>query len=317
MARGPLADASSRSCRAGFACSGRRPPSRPRFRWPRAGPAPGTAGSASGSPAGFPAAGWAIGPLGEAGLRQAVDRFEVRLKRHPVPLAARLALPGPVARGTLGLSTAFGGGRRACGLAGTSPYRDNMRLYSCGRTAAHYLFISAELVWNRCRSVGKSPDRHPNRPACSASEDRSVNFGRNLWIWAAVIVLLFVLFEMFQGGANPAGAAEAVKYSEFLNKVEAGEVTNVDDPWPRGQVPDRQRRLHHLCAGRSEADRDADRQGRRHQGRPAGREEPAASSRSCSGRRSSSSSRSGSSCCARCSPAAARPWASASRARGC
>jgi tRNA(Ile)-lysidine synthase len=37
--------------------------------------------------------GWAIGALGEAGLRQAADRFEVRLKRHTVPLAARLALP--------------------------------------------------------------------------------------------------------------------------------------------------------------------------------------------------------------------------------
>lgn len=36
---------------------------------------------------------WFIGPLGEAGLRQAVNRFGVRLKRHPMPLAARLALP--------------------------------------------------------------------------------------------------------------------------------------------------------------------------------------------------------------------------------
>jgi tRNA(Ile)-lysidine synthase len=40
-----------------------------------------------------PAAEWAIGPLGEAGLGQAVDRFEIRLKRHAVPLPARLALP--------------------------------------------------------------------------------------------------------------------------------------------------------------------------------------------------------------------------------
>jgi tRNA(Ile)-lysidine synthase len=40
------------------------------------------------------AAEWAIGPLGEAGLRQAVDRFGIRLKRHAVPLPARLALPG-------------------------------------------------------------------------------------------------------------------------------------------------------------------------------------------------------------------------------
>jgi cell division protease FtsH len=53
-----------------------------------------------------------------------------------------------------------------------------------------------------------------------------VNFGRNLWIWAAVIVLLFVLFEMFQGGANPGNASE-LSYSEFLNKVQAGEVNNV------------------------------------------------------------------------------------------
>jgi cell division protease FtsH len=58
-----------------------------------------------------------------------------------------------------------------------------------------------------------------------------VNFGRNLWIWAAVIVLLFVLFEMFKGSANPAGA-QGVKYSDFLNKVEAGEVTNVRDHGP-------------------------------------------------------------------------------------
>ena len=40
-----------------------------------------------------PTEGWALGPLGEQGLRQAVERFGARLKRHPVPLAARLALP--------------------------------------------------------------------------------------------------------------------------------------------------------------------------------------------------------------------------------
>ena len=41
-----------------------------------------------------PAANWAIAPLGESGLRQVVNRFGIRLKRHVVPLAARLALPG-------------------------------------------------------------------------------------------------------------------------------------------------------------------------------------------------------------------------------
>jgi tRNA(Ile)-lysidine synthase len=40
-----------------------------------------------------PAADWTVGPLGERGLRQAVDAFGVRLKRHPVPLPGRLALP--------------------------------------------------------------------------------------------------------------------------------------------------------------------------------------------------------------------------------
>lgn len=40
-----------------------------------------------------PAADWAIGALGEAGLRQVVDRFGIRLKRHAVPRPARLALP--------------------------------------------------------------------------------------------------------------------------------------------------------------------------------------------------------------------------------
>jgi tRNA(Ile)-lysidine synthase len=39
------------------------------------------------------AADWAIGPLGEAGLRQAVERFSVRFRRHAVPLPARLAMP--------------------------------------------------------------------------------------------------------------------------------------------------------------------------------------------------------------------------------
>jgi tRNA(Ile)-lysidine synthase len=40
-----------------------------------------------------PGQGWALGALGERGLRQAVDRFGIRLKGHPIPLPARLALP--------------------------------------------------------------------------------------------------------------------------------------------------------------------------------------------------------------------------------
>jgi tRNA(Ile)-lysidine synthase len=40
-----------------------------------------------------PGLGWSVGAVGEMGLRQAVDRFGTRLRRHPVPLPARLALP--------------------------------------------------------------------------------------------------------------------------------------------------------------------------------------------------------------------------------
>jgi tRNA(Ile)-lysidine synthase len=40
-----------------------------------------------------PGGGWTVGPLGEAGLRQVAARFGIRLKRHPMPLPARLALP--------------------------------------------------------------------------------------------------------------------------------------------------------------------------------------------------------------------------------
>ena len=53
-----------------------------------------------------------------------------------------------------------------------------------------------------------------------------MNFGRNLWIWAAVIVLLFVLFQMFQGSTT-SNSAGTLSYTDFLHKVEAGDVTNV------------------------------------------------------------------------------------------
>ena len=85
-----------------------------------------------------------------------------------------------------------------------------------------------------------------------------MNFGRNLWIWAAVIVLLFVLFQMFQGG-TPSGGGSELPYSDFLAKVEAGEVTNVEIRGPeiRGQTaggafttyaPDDPKLIEHLTA---------------------------------------------------------------------
>lgn len=53
-------------------------------------------------PTGFgPAEGLSISPLGEAGQHQAVARFGVRLKRHPVPEPGRAALPALWADGNL------------------------------------------------------------------------------------------------------------------------------------------------------------------------------------------------------------------------
>ncbi len=78
-----------------------------------------------------------------------------------------------------------------------------MRLYSCAPAAAHYLFIIPGLVWNDCKKRKKSLGHYGDSARHGRSdEDQAVNFGKNLWIWAAVIVLLFVLFEMFQGSTT-------------------------------------------------------------------------------------------------------------------
>ncbi len=52
------------------------------------------------------------------------------------------------------------------------------------------------------------------------------NIGRNLLIWVVLIILLSALFSMFQGGFNSV-ARSKVSFSDFLNKVESGEVSNV------------------------------------------------------------------------------------------
>ncbi len=55
---------------------------------------------------------------------------------------------------------------------------------------------------------------------------KEVNFGKNLWIWAAIILLLFLLFNMFQQSSSTSGAQQ-LSYSEFLGKVDAGEIDSV------------------------------------------------------------------------------------------
>jgi cell division protease FtsH len=53
-----------------------------------------------------------------------------------------------------------------------------------------------------------------------------VNFSRNAALWIIVILLLFALFNLFQGSAMR-GAQEELKYSQFVTKAEKGEVSEV------------------------------------------------------------------------------------------
>jgi cell division protease FtsH len=53
-----------------------------------------------------------------------------------------------------------------------------------------------------------------------------VNFSRNAALWIIVILLLFALFNLFQGSAMR-GAQEDLKYSEFVTKAEKGEIGEV------------------------------------------------------------------------------------------
>jgi cell division protease FtsH len=53
-----------------------------------------------------------------------------------------------------------------------------------------------------------------------------VNIGKNLIIWAAIMVLLIVLFQVFQSGSSKTGH-EPMSYTDFLNDVNQGQVKDV------------------------------------------------------------------------------------------
>jgi cell division protease FtsH len=53
-----------------------------------------------------------------------------------------------------------------------------------------------------------------------------VNLGKNLIIWAAIMVLLIVLFQVFQSGSSRSGR-DPTPYSTFLNQVNQGQVKDV------------------------------------------------------------------------------------------
>jgi cell division protease FtsH len=53
-----------------------------------------------------------------------------------------------------------------------------------------------------------------------------VNFSRNAALWIFIVLLLFVLFNLFQGTANR-GAADPLVFSDFVQQVEDGQVRDV------------------------------------------------------------------------------------------
>ncbi|WP_419903888.1 ATP-dependent zinc metalloprotease FtsH [Kiloniella sp.] len=53
-----------------------------------------------------------------------------------------------------------------------------------------------------------------------------MNFSRNAALWIVVGLLLFALFNLFQGPTNP-GGQQQLAYSDFLAQVETGQISNV------------------------------------------------------------------------------------------
>ena len=53
-----------------------------------------------------------------------------------------------------------------------------------------------------------------------------MNFGRNLALWVIIALLLFALFNLFQG-SSPRGTHAQLAYSDFLTQVENGEIREV------------------------------------------------------------------------------------------
>ena len=52
------------------------------------------------------------------------------------------------------------------------------------------------------------------------------NVGRNLALWIVIALLLLTLFNLFQGRSNH-GSTTPLAFSEFLDRVESGQVRDV------------------------------------------------------------------------------------------
>ena len=53
-----------------------------------------------------------------------------------------------------------------------------------------------------------------------------MNIGRNLALWVIIALLVFALFNLFQG-SSPRTGQQPLAYSDFLSQVESGEVREV------------------------------------------------------------------------------------------
>ncbi len=54
-----------------------------------------------------------------------------------------------------------------------------------------------------------------------------MNFSKNMALWVVIGLLLFALFNLFQGGSAPRGPQNQLAFSDFLASVENGEVGDV------------------------------------------------------------------------------------------
>ncbi len=54
-----------------------------------------------------------------------------------------------------------------------------------------------------------------------------MNFNRNLALWVIIALLVFALFNMFQGSSNQQGQQNNLAFSDFLTSVDSGEVRDV------------------------------------------------------------------------------------------
>ena len=50
---------------------------------------------------------------------------------------------------------------------------------------------------------------------------------RNIAFWVVLFLLILALFNMFSGGSTSMSSARSLSYSEFLQRVDAGEVASV------------------------------------------------------------------------------------------